>query len=168
MTDFADLEQKLTNLLAERAASASPPSDAWVRIVTELSDGPTGWTALAVDPPDITEPLDASLDSGERTRAKGHGDDLTFDHLIPREESPARVEQKRWIGALVAVAATVLVVVGAVIAADRDDSDVVTAPVPPAATPDDTSSATAPGAALPQSLWPGLCGGRICGVRRRQ
>lgn len=40
MSESTDLERAVTDLLAELGASASPPNDAWDRIVAELSGGP--------------------------------------------------------------------------------------------------------------------------------
>ena len=57
MTDLTGLEQRLTGLLAERAASASPPSDAWERMVAELSERPSAKVAAADEAPDLKRSL---------------------------------------------------------------------------------------------------------------
>jgi hypothetical protein len=56
-------------------------------------------------------------------------DDLTVDYLQQRpDESDALPNQKRWRGAVMAVAAAILVVVGVVVVADGNGGDVVTDP----------------------------------------
>jgi hypothetical protein len=82
----------------------------------------------AVDAASVS--LDASTDSAvhsvEAEAAGSRGDALMFDSHWHVEESTAPPERKRWIGALIAVAATILVAVGvlAVAVAERDVEDV--------------------------------------------
>jgi hypothetical protein len=110
------------------------------------------WTGA----PDLSEStamfVDTARESGEWATGQPRGDDPTVEHPMQFEESAAGAEQKRWIGVLTAAAAMVLVVVGVVVATDRDGSDAVTDPVPSAATPDLTPSLAPGGAALPQSV----------------
>jgi hypothetical protein len=73
-----------------------------------------------------------------------------FDSRWRVDENTAPSKRKRWIGALTAAAATILIVAGVVAVADRDNGDVVpssaggTDPVP-------SPEAPGPTAALPQA-----------------
>ena len=65
------------------------------------------------------------LSKPEQTSA----DDLIVDYLQQRpDESDTPTEHKRWFGVVVAVAATILVVVGVVVVADGNSGDVVADP----------------------------------------
>ena len=79
----------------------------------------------------IDETLDASVDSavepGQPESDQRHGDDLMVDYLHQQPyESPAG--RKGWTGVVVAVAATILVVVGVVVVADGNGGNAVTGP----------------------------------------
>jgi hypothetical protein len=67
----------------------------------------------------LEEVIDADAEA-----VKGIGDDLTVDYLPRRDESSGPRKQGRWVGAVLAVAA-ILVVVGVVVA-DRNSGEVVT------------------------------------------
>jgi hypothetical protein len=73
--------------------------------------------------------LDASIDSGihpVEQEADGPRDDpLMFNSGWSVDESTAPSDRKQWIGALSAVAATILVVAGVIVVANRDTGDVV-------------------------------------------
>jgi hypothetical protein len=108
--------------------------------------------------PDPSEPTVTFVATGvephennERVRL----DELTVEYLVPRENSTARVKQKRWIGALTAAAAIVLViVVGLVVIADGNSGDVVTAPASSPSTTSPVSSGVADPVVSPGVLDP--------------
>ena len=99
-------------------------------VETQLGDY---WTELVADYPvpsavELMAPSAPSIDSAVHsveTEADGpRGDALMFDSRWHVNESTAPAERKRWIGALTAVAAAVLIVAGVVVLA-RDSVDVV-------------------------------------------
>jgi hypothetical protein len=102
MTDLTELEREITDLLAERAASASPPADAWDRLVAELSYGPVG--------------ADSSIDTF---------DDYTGEAIMTTLETDQRAEKSRpAYRSPLGIAAAVLLVVAlgaAALLATRDD-----------------------------------------------
>ena len=141
MTDLSELEREITDLLAARAASASPPADAWDRLVAELPPGPV----VVVDA------------SAEVHTTLSREDDPVHDY-VPKDDGgrsrddTATLATRRWtLGVVTAVAAAILLVVGVVVVlGDRDGGDVVTEPVSvpsvvDGATPDVANPADAPG-----------------------
>ena len=67
----------------------------------------------------------SGVDVGEPDVDRSGGETLTFDSRWRVDDGEARSERTRWIGALAAVAATILVVVGIAVVADREQDDVV-------------------------------------------
>jgi hypothetical protein len=129
MTGLSDLEQRLTNVLAERAAADSPPADAWERLVAEMSALPTAASAVTAEAPSLLESVvDRSVEPVEAGPEEPRGDDLRVDYRQLRpDKSDAPSAPKRWFGVAIAAAATILAVVGVVVLAEKDSGDVVTA-----------------------------------------
>jgi hypothetical protein len=103
-------------------------------VETQLGDY---WAELVADYPvpsavELMAPSVSSIDSAahsvETEADRPRGDALMFDSHWHVDESTTPSERKRWIGALTAVAATILVVAGAVVVAERTSDDVVTDP----------------------------------------
>ena len=91
--------------------------------------------------------VDTAIQAVEAEPAERPVDDLMVDYLQQRpDEGDAPSEQKRWSGVVVAVAATILVVVGVVVVADGNSGDVVTNP---ASSPAATDPVPSPSAADP-------------------
>ena len=115
--------------------SVEPPGEL-VEIVHERIEAPDVWGSLA-----------ASVDSAEAETDERCGDDLMIDYLQLRpDDSDLPSERKRWSGVVVGVAATILVVVGVVVAADGNSGDVVT---DPASSPNVEEPTSAPNPAPP-------------------
>jgi hypothetical protein len=70
--------------------------------------------------------IDSAVHSVEREADGRRGDTLMFDSRWRVDESTAPAKPKRRIGALSAVAATILIVAGVIVAVDRDSNDVAT------------------------------------------
>ena len=97
----------------------------------------------------LVAPVDTAVDSAGVEADVPRGDDLTVDYLQQRPDgSDAASEQKRWRGVVVAVAATILVVVGVVVVADGNSGDVVT---DPASEPSATDPVATPTVTVPDS-----------------
>jgi hypothetical protein len=148
MTGPIDLEKRLTDLLAARAASASPPADAWERIVASTS-GRTIATMEATDgEPDLWESLDDSVDSDvEATEAGQRNDDLTVLVFPQPGESSGQQQPRRWLGVAATVAVGTLVVAGVLVVAVNGGEETETIPSPVATDVTDSNAAERP--ALP-------------------
>ncbi len=101
MNELTDLEQQLTDALQTRAASASPPPDAWGRLVAKISNSPTNIPATSDERADVLAPVEVLLD-------------------IP-DERPVR----RWPIVVLGAAAAVLVVAFFVSGGGRTDEELI-------------------------------------------
>ena len=135
---MSSIEQLISDELRAQVEAAVPPPDAWDRFLESIK--PTGTRLFDVD-------------SGEADVSEVWEFDVTVDRLQLRsEEGEPPPTWKGWSGVVVAVAATILVVVGVVVVADRNDTNVATDPVPSATTPDVVPSPSTPAPAPPAEV----------------
>ena len=105
-------------LIASQRPSASLSSE--ITIIEETLD----------ESGSLDASVDTAVDSAEAEADEQRGDDVMVDYLQQRpDKSDAPSERKGWAGVVIAVAATILVVVGVVIVADGNSGNVVTDPV---------------------------------------
>jgi hypothetical protein len=132
MDKMSSIEQLISEELRAQAEAAVPPPDAWDRFRESIE--PTGIPMFDVD-------------SGESGVNEVRGDDLTFDYLLQRpEENAATAQNRGWPSVAMAVAVTILVVVGVVLVAEGNRGVVVN---DPAASPTVTEPVPSPTVADP-------------------
>jgi hypothetical protein len=91
-------------------------------------------------PRSLATSVDTALVSADAEPDEQLGDEPTVDYLRQPGESTAATQQKKWSGVVLAVAATILVVVGVVVVADGNSGEVVTDPASSPGVVDSASS----------------------------